>query len=69
MREFKWGQSGPLALARLFSRTGRDREAREVVVAFLGRGALTVDPLWMYLAFPGKEPVAHLDVLRAEIWQ
>jgi hypothetical protein len=45
MREFKWGQSGPLALSRLLSRSGRDHEAREIVVAFLGRGAPTVDPL------------------------
>ncbi len=69
MREFKWGQSGPLALARLLSRTNREKEAREVVGALFGRAAVTVDPLWVYLASPGQEPAAHLDLLRAEIWQ
>lgn len=67
--EFRWGQSGPLALARLLSRTNRERESRDVVVALLGRGAPAVDPLWTFLAHPSQEPAAIIDVLRAEIWQ
>jgi tetratricopeptide (TPR) repeat protein len=69
VHEFKWGQSGPLALARLLSRTGREQEARDVVAALLARGVTTVDPLWIYLARPDQEPEAHLAVLRAEIWR
>lgn len=69
VQEFKWGQSGPLALARLLSRTSRERQARDVVAAFLRRGVPAVDPLWTYLAGPGQEPEAQLALLRAEIWQ
>jgi hypothetical protein len=67
--EFKWGQSGPLALARLLSRTNRQREADEVVSTLLERGDATVDPLWTYLAKPAQEPMAFLRVLRADTWQ
>jgi tetratricopeptide (TPR) repeat protein len=67
--EFKWGQSGPLALARLLSRTDREPEARDVVAALLRRSGRIVDPLWTHLARPGREPMALLDLLRAEIWQ
>jgi tetratricopeptide (TPR) repeat protein len=69
VQEFKWGQSGPLALARLLSRTSREREARDVVAALLARGVSTVDPLWIYLARPDQEPEAHLALLRAELWR
>jgi tetratricopeptide (TPR) repeat protein len=69
VHEFKWGQSGPLALARLLSRTSREREARDVVAALLARGANTMDPLWIYLARPEQEPEAHLALLRAEVWR
>jgi hypothetical protein len=69
VHEFKWGQSGPLALARLLSRTSREREARDVVAALLARGVNTVDPLWIYLGRPEQEPEAHLALLRAEIWR
>jgi tetratricopeptide (TPR) repeat protein len=69
LQEFKWGQSGPLALARLLSRTSREREARDVVAALLARGVNTVDPLWIYLARPDEEPEAHLALLRAELWR
>jgi tetratricopeptide (TPR) repeat protein len=69
VHEFKWGQSGPLALAKLLSRTSREREARDVVAALLARGVNTVDPLWIYLARPEQEPEAHLALLRAEVWR
>jgi tetratricopeptide (TPR) repeat protein len=69
LAEFKWGQSGPLALARLLSRTNRDGEARDVVAALTGRDGRTLDPLWTYLARTSQESTLVLDVLRAEVWQ
>jgi hypothetical protein len=65
---FPWGQSGPLALARLLSRTNREAESRAVVSGMLEQ-RYVVDPLWTYLARPGREPGALLDLIRAEIWQ
>jgi tetratricopeptide (TPR) repeat protein len=65
---FPWGQSGPLALARLLSRTNREAESRAVVSGMLEQ-RYVVDPLWTYLAKPGSEPGAFLDLIRAEIWQ
>jgi tetratricopeptide (TPR) repeat protein len=65
---FPWGQSGPLALARLLSRTNREAESRAVVSRMLGQ-RYVVDPLWTYFARPGREPAAVLDLIRAEIWQ
>ena len=69
MAAFPWGQSGPLALARLLSRTNRENESRAVVGTMLERGAYKADPLWTYLASPESEPGAFLHVMRAEIWQ
>lgn len=69
MSAFRWGQSGPLALARLLSRTNREAESRAVVGRMLEQRGLTVDPLWTYLVRPGSEPGAVLDLIRAEIWQ
>ena len=69
MAAFPWGQSGPLALARLLSRTNRENESRAVVGKMLEQGAYKADPLWTYLASPGSEPGAVLHVMRAEIWQ
>jgi hypothetical protein len=66
--EFRWGQSGPLALARLLSGTNREAEARAVVSRMLAQ-RYVVDPLWTYLARPGHDPGAFLDLIRAEIWQ
>ena len=66
---FPWGQSGRLALARLLSRTDREDDARAVVSAMLEQRGRTVNPLWTYLARPGSEPGAFLDLIRAEIWQ
>ena len=42
------GQAGPLALAELLSRTGRDSEAREVLVARLTSGTRRIEPMWSY---------------------
>jgi tetratricopeptide (TPR) repeat protein len=69
MSAFPWGQSGPLALARLLSRTNRENESRAIVGRMLDLGAFKADPLWTYLASPGSEPGAVLHVMRAEIWQ
>jgi tetratricopeptide (TPR) repeat protein len=66
--EFPWGQSGPLALARLLSRTNREAESRAMVSRTLAQ-RYVVDPLWTYLARPGGEPGAFLNLIRAEIWQ
>jgi tetratricopeptide (TPR) repeat protein len=67
--EFQWGQSGPLALAALLSRTNRESESQDIVAALLARAGRTVDPLWSYLARPRREPGIVLDRLRAETWQ
>ena len=69
MSAFPWGQSGPLALSRLLSLTNRETESRAIVGTMLEQRGLTVDPLWTYLARPGSEPGAVLDLIRAEIWQ
>jgi tetratricopeptide (TPR) repeat protein len=68
MSTFPWGQSGPLALARLLGRTDRETDSRAVVAGMLERRRLA-DPLWTYLASPAKEPGAFLELIRAEIWQ
>ena len=67
---FKWGQSAPIALAQLLSRTSREAEAREIISAHLSRtNGRVVDPLWTYLFDPEKELRASLDELRAEVWR
>ena len=69
MSTFAWGQSGPLALARLLSRTNREAESRAVTKRMLEQRGPKADPLWTYLSSPGSEPGAVLHLLRAEIWQ
>jgi tetratricopeptide (TPR) repeat protein len=69
MSAFPWGQSGPLALARLLSRTNREAESRAVVRRMLERRGPGADPLWTYLASPGSEPGAVLHLMRTELWQ
>jgi tetratricopeptide (TPR) repeat protein len=67
---FKWGQSAPLALAQLLSRTGREPEAREVLARHMaGTGGRVTDPLWSYLILPGDQLGVALDDLRAEVWR
>ena len=69
MSTFAWGQSGPLALARLLSRTNREAESRAVTKRMLEQGGPKADPLWTYLASPGSEPGAVLHLIRAKLWQ
>ncbi len=69
MSTFAWGQSGPLALARLLSRTNREAESRAVTKRMLEQRGLKADPLWTYLSSPGSEPGAVLHLIRAELWQ
>jgi tetratricopeptide (TPR) repeat protein len=67
---YRWGMSGPVALAQLLSRTGREAQAREILTAHLGRTAgRIVDPLWTYPLKPGDYPRPTLDALRSEVWR
>jgi tetratricopeptide (TPR) repeat protein len=68
LRRIPWGQSAPLALSELLSRTGRGREAREVLA---GRFKLAgiVEPLWGYAANPAEELGTRFDLLRMEVWK
>jgi tetratricopeptide (TPR) repeat protein len=67
---FRWGQSGPVALAQLLSRVGREAEAREVLTDHLSLTAgRVVDPLWTYLVMPGDHLRPSLDALRSEVWR
>ena len=68
LRRIPWGQSAPLALSELLRRTGREREAREVLA---GRFKLagTVEPLWTYAANPADEAGTRFDLLRMEVWK
>jgi len=69
MSAFPWGQSAPLALARLLGRTNREAESRAVVRRMLERRVPGADPLWTYLTTPGSEPGAVLHLMRTELWQ
>ena len=69
MSTFAWGQSGPLALAHLLSRTDREAESRAVTKRMLEQRGPKADPLWTYLSSPGSEPGAVLHLIRAELWQ
>jgi len=67
---FRWGQSAPLALSHLMMRTGREREAEDVIAAhFQSTRGRTLEPMRTYLAMPDTEPGATLDQLRAEVWR
>jgi tetratricopeptide (TPR) repeat protein len=70
LETYRWGHSGRMALARVLSRTGREREARTIVADALEglRGGI-VDPLWTYLAIHGEEAAAVLDLMQAEVWR
>ena len=62
------GQSAPLALAQLLTRTGRDHEARQVLAAHMMRpGAVLVEPMWVF-GSPAN-PEIQLDLLRLEVWK
>lgn len=67
---FKWGQSAPLALAQLLSRSNREADARQVLADHFARSRRRiVDPLWTYLVLPGDHLGQSLDELRAEVWR
>jgi tetratricopeptide (TPR) repeat protein len=70
LRGYPEGQSAPIALAQLLSRTGREDEARAIVVQQLDlqRGRI-VDPLWTYLSSRYQEVGARLEELRVEVWK
>jgi tetratricopeptide (TPR) repeat protein len=70
VRRIPWGQSAPLALSELLSRTGREKEARDTLAAhftFVGSGI--IDPLWTYTALPSDELGTRFDLLRMEVWK
>ena len=70
LERFRWGQSAPLALAHLLSRSGRVDDARRELLSHAERtGGLVVDPLWTYVVSPGDHLDASLRQLRAEVWR
>jgi tetratricopeptide (TPR) repeat protein len=70
LRHYPEGQSAPLALAQLLSRTGREVEARAAVVQQLDpKRDYIVDPLWTYLSSGAQEVGARLQELRVEVWR
>lgn len=65
-----FAQSAPLALAHLFTRTGRPADARQIVSEHFDRtGAQVAEPLWTYLAAPAGHLPETLQNLRAEVWR
>jgi tetratricopeptide (TPR) repeat protein len=69
MAEYPWGQSAQLALAQVLSRTGRDGEARALLLDRFGKGDRLIEPLWTYAVMPNEEMGARFDELRAEVWR
>lgn len=67
--EYPWGQSAQLALAQVLSRTGREGEARTLLLDRFGKGERLIEPLWTYAVMPGDELGARFDELRAEVWR
>lgn len=68
LRRIPLGQSAPLALSELLSRTGREAEARAVLAAHFKSGG-AVDPLWVYSANLRDDVGTRLDLLRMEVWK
>lgn len=66
---YPWGQSAHLALAELLSRTGRDTDARTLLIDKFGRAPRIIEPLWTYLLKPGQEPATLWDEIRCEVWK
>jgi tetratricopeptide (TPR) repeat protein len=65
-----FGQSGPLALAEVLSRTGREAEARAVLAAGpLRSRAAIVEPLWTFSSSLDHELGTRFDLLRMEVWK
>lgn len=68
LRRIPWGQSAPLALSELLSRTGREAAAREILAERLKLTGI-VEPLWAYAANPTGELGTRFDLLRMEVWK
>jgi tetratricopeptide (TPR) repeat protein len=63
-----YGQSAPLALSELLSRTGREADARRALAARLLRMDTEVlEPFWAY--GPDDVPATRFDLLRVEVWK
>jgi tetratricopeptide (TPR) repeat protein len=63
-----YGQSAPLALSELLSRTGKETDARQVLAARLLRMNTDVlEPFWAY--GPEDVPATRFDLLRVEVWK
>jgi tetratricopeptide (TPR) repeat protein len=63
-----YGQSAPLALSELLSRTGREADARRVLAARLLRiNTEVLEPFWAY--GPEDVPATRFDLLRVEVWK
>ena len=68
LRRMPLGQSAPLALSELLSRTGRETEAREVLAAHF-KLVRIVEPLWVYNADSNDELGTRFALLRMEVWK
>jgi tetratricopeptide (TPR) repeat protein len=66
---FPYGQSAPLALAQLLSRTGRDGAARSTLLQRLTTPPRAIEPSWAYGAAPEVENGTRVGLLRAETWK
>jgi hypothetical protein len=68
VRYLPYGQSAPLALSELLSRTGREADARRVLSTRLLRmNAEVLEPFWAY--GPEEVPATRFDLLRVEVWK
>jgi tetratricopeptide (TPR) repeat protein len=64
------GQSAPIALSHLLSRTSREGDAREALARHHARNRfIVIDPLWTYLLGTDEHLAAALNELRAEVWR
>ena len=66
---FPYGQSGPLALAQLLSRTDRDAEARTVIQTRPPKAPRAIEPGWAFAAGLELESGTRFALLRAEVWK
>jgi lipopolysaccharide biosynthesis regulator YciM len=69
LRAYPLGQAGVLALSQLFSRTGQETKARQIIAVLVARKG-NVEPLWTYLPPPRLGLADYqmlLNELRAEV--
>ena len=66
---FPYGQSAPLALAQLLSRTNRDGEARTVLFNRPPKAPRAIEPGWAFAAGLTVESGTRIAMLRAETWK